>query len=267
VIVNEAGNWIGKLIGFGDSNMAGSEEIDFVVGADGQVYVSNSDNAAGSTNNAQANVTDTTNVNQENNAVIENNINLSANTGGNTSSFNTGGDSTIVTGDANIIANIVNFVNNNIVGAGNLFVTVINVFGSWVGDFVGPGQTKAIAEINAGIGGNPANYEDHSDNQVDNPSQVATAETQGFVSENTASPGILKASTSKLTGLFAGNKVGSDDPESLAEAPGVNAIETAADKVMNINLAYLLLLVPVCAFYLVAKKYSYLLLPKKAGNG
>jgi hypothetical protein len=264
VIVNEAGNWIGKLIGFGDSNMAGSEEIDFTVGADGQVYVSNSDNGVGSTNNTKANVNNSSNVNQDNNAVIENNINLSANTGGNTSSFNTGGDSTIVTGDANIIANIINFVNNNIVGTGNLFVTVINVFGSWVGDFIGPGQTKEVTAHETGIGGSQQEFEGTQSNSPENQNQDTSEQFQAQT--------VLAANTSKnelsekIAGLFAGNKVENDTDDKLAFAGSEVTSGTASDKILNINLAYLLLLLPAYGLFLIAKKYSYLILPRRVGN-
>ena len=64
-----------------------------------------------------------------------NNVDLYANTGGNSASRNTGGDNSITTGDATIVANIINFVNTNISGNGRLFVNVVNVFGSWFGDF------------------------------------------------------------------------------------------------------------------------------------
>src|SRR5690606_28208657 len=99
----------------------------------------------GSNNSASANQSSDTTTTQTNDANIHNNLNLSANTGGNDAKFNTGGDSNIVTGDATIIANIVNFVNNNIVGDGKLVVTVVNVFGSWVGDLITPGQSKNTA--------------------------------------------------------------------------------------------------------------------------
>ena len=79
---------------------------------------------------------------QTNTADLNNNLQLSANTGGNSASYNTGGSNGILTGDAQIIANLVNFVNNNITGGGRLVVSVVNVFGSWLGDFVTSGQKK-----------------------------------------------------------------------------------------------------------------------------
>lgn len=268
VIVNEAGNWIGKLIGFDGSTVAGSEGMEFRVDEYGQVYVSNADNGTGSENNAQANVSDSNTINQENNAKIVNNVDLSANTGGNTSSFNTGGDSTIVTGDANIIANIVNFVNNNIIGAGNLFVTVINVFGSWVGDFIGPGQTKTTAQTESAIGGSGQIYNNESDNSSSLSQDQTQDTTQETLTQDSVLASAIGARTEKIKGLFAGVKIGNDgQSENIAYAADQVSGEVAGDKIININLAYLLLFVPVLFLYIAVKKYSYLLLPKKVRNG
>src|SRR5690606_9295768 len=106
------------------------------------VTAGNNNNGAGSNNTAHASQDTHNSTTQTNTANINNSLDLSANTGNNDTSFNTGGDSNITTGDATIIANIVNFVNNNIVGDGKLVVTVVNVFGSWLGDLVTPGSEK-----------------------------------------------------------------------------------------------------------------------------
>lgn len=143
VIVNEAGKWIGKILGAPDgSNFAGSQGTEFQVDQNGVITASNNGNGSNSNNDANISQTNNNATVQNNNAAISNLLNLSANTGGNASSDNTGGNSKITTGDANIVANLVNFVNNNISGNGKLFVTVVNVFGSWLGDFVSPGQHK-----------------------------------------------------------------------------------------------------------------------------
>jgi len=141
VLVNEAGNWIGRIIGGeGTDNFAGSPGTEFTVDQSGAITVTNGGNGAGSTNSTNLNINDDSSTTQNNTANIQNNLNLSANTGHNSASYNTGGDSVIQTGDANIVANIVNFVNNNIAGGGKLVVTVVNVFGNWLGNFRSPGS-------------------------------------------------------------------------------------------------------------------------------
>jgi len=76
-----------------------------------------------------ANSTDITNNNQ---ATINNNIDISANIGLNEASYNTG-NGNITTGNANVLANILNLSNINIV-ASKVVLMVVNVFGNWIGN-------------------------------------------------------------------------------------------------------------------------------------
>ncbi|MFA5925884.1 MAG: CARDB domain-containing protein [Parcubacteria group bacterium] len=90
----------------------------------------------------------------ENTAETENSLESSATTGGNSIE---GEDSraAIETGDAISAANIVNFINVNLIGENWLFAT-INVFGDWVGDLIVPGEgllnvPEASAQSNENI--------------------------------------------------------------------------------------------------------------------
>lgn len=177
VIVNEAGNWIGKIIGT-NGNVFGSVLLEFAMGADGSINVTNEDNGADSSNSVTVNQNSHQNITQINNANIVNNVQLSANTGGNSSSRNTNGDSTITTGDANIIANLINFANNNITASGNLFVTVVNIFGSWVGDFFGPGMNAPLADHqDTKEGSNNTGKESARGGQSTTPAQSTTSQS------------------------------------------------------------------------------------------
>ena len=142
VIVNKAGEWIGKILGAPKgATYAGSSGTDFAVNEKGEITAILGNGASSSnTSESQSSVSDTTS--QANTAQIQNKLNLSANTSDNKAPANTGGASNIKTGDATIIANLVNFVNINIANGGKLVVTVVNVFGSWLGDFVSPGTSK-----------------------------------------------------------------------------------------------------------------------------
>lgn len=156
VFVNDAsGNWVGYIVGQPEgATMAGSAGTEFIVGADGTIIAKNSGNGANSTNDASVATTNTTTTTQTNTANVTNNITMVANTGTNSTSYNTGGANSIKTGDANVMANIMNFVNNNFVG-GKVVVTIVNVFGNWLGSFVPPGEEAP--KVTAGIGGaNPA---------------------------------------------------------------------------------------------------------------
>jgi len=72
----------------------------------------------------------------DNLAQVVNQVNSSANTGGNTLTVSDSGN--IDTGYAESVVNTTNIVNSNYINA-NLIELYINVFGSWLGDFIGWG--------------------------------------------------------------------------------------------------------------------------------
>jgi len=77
VIVNDAGNWVGEILGAPGSDTA-SSGIALSEDANGNVTASNNNNGAGSTNNANDNSSSNSSTTQNNNADINNNVNLSA---------------------------------------------------------------------------------------------------------------------------------------------------------------------------------------------
>lgn len=280
VFINQAGNWIGKLVGSPDgSTMAGSEGTEFTVGPDGQVNVSNGGNGAGSNNTASNDSSVSNTTNQSNTADIHNTLNLDANTGGNTANYNTGGNNAVVTGDANVIANIVNFVNNNIVGNGKLAVTFINVFGSWVGNVYTPGHEKpggpdldgtAAAGANENhLGGvadaNSTNETVNTTNETIDETVNHTANVQN--EEEPAQTTVTKKARNYRYS-YAGNSgsVNGYNDDSLSGETKVAGIHTENDgfgttlfgsenkKVMRVNLAYIVLLIPLFALALVTRK-------------
>lgn len=255
VIVNEAGQWVGRIMGAPDgTNFAGSSGTEFSVDGSGEITATNSGNGSGSDNNIDVAQTTNNTTNQINTANIVNNLNLSANTGGNEASRNTGGNSSIITGDAKIVANLVNFVNNNISG-GKLVVTVVNVFGSWLGDFVGPGQQKqnnnseqeqqVLAQGSSE--GNPSDEQQNNNNsqtqgnsQTQAPSstpQVLAASLQGpSLPGSTGFGGVGAAVAVSNFSAVAGFKAGSENP--------VSTLLGGEKSKIRINIAWLLLLVP-----------------------
>ena len=172
VFVNDAsGNWAGQIMGApSGATMAGSVGTQFIVTPDGSIIAQNTGNGAGTTNDATVNTTNTNTTTQTNTANINNNITLAANTGGNDASYNTGGSSSVTTGNANVMANILNFVNNNFAG-GKVVVSVVNVFGSWLGSFVTPDQ-KAPEVAAGGTGGTQLNDQNNSGGTTNNSSDT-----------------------------------------------------------------------------------------------
>jgi hypothetical protein len=78
-----------------------------------------SGNGSGSDSQINVTVNTTTEVKQDNNANVENNVNIEADTGNNDANQNTGGDTSIVTGDVQVESNINNEgINQSYVEAG-----------------------------------------------------------------------------------------------------------------------------------------------------
>lgn len=282
VIVNEAGKWIGKIMGAPEgSNVAGSQGTEFEFDGDGNIIAQNNANGSGSTNNAGSTQNNDTNVQQANSANVSNNLTLSANTGENSTSKNTGGDNAIKTGDATVIANIVNFLNNNVTGGGKVFVTVVNVFGNWFGDFVAPGQKKTAnnspqATPTPAIGGtNPqvAQVNTPTPTPVEEPEENSANLQQtvaGYIYRRRAVTRQASATTAKtVTGKYAYNY--NPEFESLSATDGsvlgsalVNPPQVAGRKVIRINLAWLILALPCVILFLVIKKVAQvIILPRK----
>ncbi len=84
----------------------------------GTTGVTISGNGADSTNNANVSVSTSNTVTQSNTANIQNNVSISSTTGGNTANKNTGGDTSISTGDANVSSSVSNSANSNVASVG-----------------------------------------------------------------------------------------------------------------------------------------------------
>lgn len=255
VLVNTAGEWLGQIMGTdANGNIAVSQGLAFNVDENGEISVTNADNGSGSTNTGTVNQQTNTTTVQNNTANIVNDLDLSANTGGNSASRNTGGDNSIETGDANIIANIVNFVNNNISGGGRLFVNVVNVFGSWIGDFVMPGSESESENIaqndqSPAIGGTslPNTNNSNGSSQSDSASNTQEEPLDEAIFTPTAAPTIIaarKTGSSIVGGAVAGIAQTSADEviEDITQAITGTIVEPSTKT--KINLAWLILLAP-----------------------
>jgi hypothetical protein len=150
-----------------------------------------------SDNNANTDITTTTDITNQNNGSIINNIDALALTGQNEASRNTGSGS-VTTGAANILVNAINFLNTNII-APSFLLTVINVFGDWSGNIFNFGDAQAHAAINpspspstqaqgcgncASTSSNPADNNQASTNN-DHKDEAASAQNGAVLAANT----------------------------------------------------------------------------------
>lgn len=268
-IINRAGQWFGKILGAPDgSTFAGSKGTEFGVNDNGEITAVNSGNGDRSLNSAQATQNSEITTVQENNAKIVNKLNLSANTGKNTAVSNNQGDTEIKTGDAKIIANLVNFVNNNIVGNGKLFVTVINVFKNWTGDLITPGQKKEkfIAQGQQNdqhVGGTQAEDTQKEMGATTTSTTQDSNKTQAEqdISEKKTSNAALSASSSVHTrpteqrivlGLTDSN--GPQKGKNNMARAFVKAQEADGKVTLKINLAWFLLVLPILGGFAIIRR-------------
>jgi len=236
ILVNNMGTWTGNIIGaLTGTNYSAGGGLVFTLDENGEVVATNSGNGADSTNNISIDENNSTNTTVNNTANVTNNINIDANTGNNEANYNTGGDSTIKTGDVNVAASIFNFVNTNIIGR-TLMLGIINVFGSWTGDAVPPGQDPAPESASASSGGSSGGgSSSNSSSGGSGSAGIASAILGGY-----PYPHILKPTG---LGFFGGS--GGGDQSSVTtggNAPTVLSDSTSSDGLFSITLNWKLLL-------------------------
>lgn len=129
IIVNVLGKWTGSnllsgiLANFASAGSVGDAQT---------IVIQNENTGAGSQNNATLAVENSTDIDIQNEAAIDNDVKIEANTGNNSASYNTGSGN-VETGDVNILANIFNLANLSVI-SDNFVLFVINIFGDWNGD-------------------------------------------------------------------------------------------------------------------------------------
>ncbi len=169
--------------------------------------ISNDKTGANSSNNSSSNSSNETNLSNTNNAKIINNINVTSNTGANSSSYNTGGGS-IISGNASVGINIANFINTNVV-AKKFAVLLVNVFGSWAGVVVPPGQEIPKTA-------DSSQNDSSSQNQENQQSQI-TVTTHGNMQEITTIQTSVNQNQEKTVFVGSTNSFSSFNGGSISE--------------------------------------------------
>lgn len=112
-------------------------------------------------------------VQNQNQADLVNNVNVSAGTGENQANENE--NVSIGTGDATALANVTNIVNTNILGS-QFFFGVINVLGSFEGNLILPRPERFASQENADGSGSAVIFENQNQAEIQD-SVLASAET------------------------------------------------------------------------------------------
>lgn len=194
ILVNNLGTWIPILV----PSYSGSTQLvldlddlgsgDNYSGTEVPLYAGNEFTGSSSDNSALASQTNETNIANNNDGSITNNVDTLALTGGNEANRNTG-HGTVITGDANIWINALNFLNTNII-APSFMLTVINIFGNWTGDILNAGDEPSAPS--------------------ENNSQPAQGGTAGQPSDN---------SSNSSSGSTSGSSGGSSNPSNTTSNP------------------------------------------------
>lgn len=149
LIINNFGNWSGNLVGWwGNLFSVGGTTFAWIRLPDAQGNLANGvagenlNTGENSENAALASGTNSLLVDNNNTADIQNQINVTADTGNNQIE---GEDGTITTGNAQASSNVLNMVNTNIIG-NQWFFGVINIFGNFLGDIIFPRPDLAIGK-------------------------------------------------------------------------------------------------------------------------
>ena len=187
VIVNEMGKWVGHIIGapWGSSTASNSLPVGVSQGGGQNSSATQSENIATgplSDNNSSLSSNNETTLENNNNATVTNNLNITADSGNNTSSYNTGsGD--VETGNAKAGANLLNMVNTNVT-AKKFVVVLVNVLGEFLGNIITPGNKTAeysdsFSGLEDRLGDNSTNNNGIANSPTPTPTVYAPSSTSG----------------------------------------------------------------------------------------
>lgn len=142
IIVNEAGKWVGHIIGepWGATSASNSLPVSQTNSGAGSATFTTANDATGamSENNSSYSQNNESEYINENTAEINNNITANADSGNNETKYNTGAG-IIETGDAKVGLNLVNMANTNVT-AKKFVAVLVNVMGEFWGNIIPPQQ-------------------------------------------------------------------------------------------------------------------------------
>ena len=142
----------------------------------GGVSSSNDTTGADSTNNASSDLNNTNTILIDNLGNVINNYQIDANTGNNNADMNTG-DGSITTGNANVVFNLINLLNNTFLGPGELLLGIVNIFGNLSGDIVlqgleGNGINPYLGSVDASNNTTGADSSNNASNSLTNNTDI-----------------------------------------------------------------------------------------------
>lgn len=135
----------------------------YYVGSIFEILANNTNTGPASSNAADSSATNNTDINSVQNASVNNTVDLTANTGNNTASYNTAVGN-LTTGNIDVVVNLVNII-NSILSVPILDIAMVNVFGNLFGNiFVPDWSGNGGATISPQIGASNDTTGPHSSN-------------------------------------------------------------------------------------------------------
>ena len=187
-----------------------------------------SGNGAFSDNTAKVNTSNNTTVVQNNDANIKNDVDVKANTGHNDANFNTGGDTTIMTGDANATVKVDNAVNVNKANVSSCCSNDTNVLISGNGAYSdndvklnssndvnvfqnNKANVKNDVDVKANTGHNDANFNTGGDTTIMTGDANVDVSLMTLANANSATVGGSDSAHGTLSARILGNGAYSDN--------------------------------------------------------
>jgi hypothetical protein len=142
-----------------------------------------------------------------------------------------------------------------------LVVTVVNVFGSWLGDFVDPAHQKQTHTASTGGSSNQNNNSNSTSSVTitnnDGTSTVAGAKGEAILNSAASSTSHLsnKKNTNILGTIQGDDTQGTNQHDAtVAKSVGQDGSAAVANKTITLNLAWILLLIPMAGIAFLAKR-------------
>lgn len=229
VAVNHFGPWSGTTIGSPAAVSVSSQGASVVITPQGSgLEVGSHDTGADSNNLSGYAIHNSTEVGNENQAKIINNLDVSAITGENEAQRNTG-HGYIYAGDAMAVSNLVNFANVNMT-AGNWLVAVINVFGKWTGNLVFADAAGANGS-GSGAGGSTSGNASNSGTGAGSDNSAASNSNSSTTVANSNNADVSNSTDSSATS--GGNSASYNTGAGVVSTGGADAGSSVGNNVNN----------------------------------
>lgn len=221
--------WLINVYGVCDCDLSVLDPSKYIINVidPATMTAENSQTGSGSANTAAANQNSDVDIDVTNDARVNNNIRVVANTGGNSASDNTG-KAQIKTGDINVATNILNVLNSAIQSGQKLALGVINILGNWKGK-AGIAQKPTVPAVQSQSQSGSNSQNSGSVNHTAAANQPSSQTAQLATANNPShSSGLAASTTGGAKTLFSKSAAGSKPLTATIQPPQSSAQTTTS---------------------------------------